>query len=85
MAVKQIIFKYVLQTSSWLRPTMSDMCWHAFEHSLQGNTGIWLKETENNKNYEDKVIIRFFSITYCCFKTSPSFPKHPSKYSLRNI
>ena len=28
---------------------MSDMCSHAFEHSLQGNTGIWLKETENNK------------------------------------
>ena len=42
-------FKYVLQTSAWFRPTISDMCWHAFEHSLQGNTGIWLKETENNK------------------------------------
>ena len=30
---------------------MSDMCSHAFdfEHSLQGNTVIWLKETENNK------------------------------------
>ena len=49
MVVKQIIFKYVLQTSSWLRLTMSDMCWRAFEHSLQGNTGICLKETENNK------------------------------------
>ena len=58
---------------------MSDMFWHAFEHSLQKNTGIWLKETENKKNYADKVIIRFYSITYCCFKTSPSFPKHPSK------
>ena len=41
--------KYVRQTSAWLRPTMSDMCWRAFEHSLQRNTGIWLKETENNK------------------------------------
>ena len=42
-------FKHVLKTSAWLRPTMSDVCWHAFEHSFQGNTGIWLKGTENNK------------------------------------
>ena len=31
------------------------------------------------------MIIRFYSITYCCFKTSPCFPEHPSKYFLRNI
>ena len=28
---------------------MSNMCWHAFEHSLLGKTRIWLKETEKNK------------------------------------
>ena len=39
----------VLQTSVWLRPTMSDMCWHAFEHSLLGKTRFWSKETEKNK------------------------------------
>ena len=28
--------KYVLQASAWLRLTMSNMCWHAFGHSLPG-------------------------------------------------
>ena len=28
--------KQVFKTSAWLRSTMSDMCWHAFEHSLLG-------------------------------------------------
>ena len=49
-------FKYVLQTSPWLRPTMSNMCWHAFEHSLLGKARLQLKETKKNKNYSDKVI-----------------------------
>ena len=43
------------------------------------------KKQKRTKNYADKVIIRFYSVTYCCFKTSPSFPKHPSKYFLRSI
>ena len=60
----------------YYRPTMSNMCCHAFEYSLPGNTRIWLKEQKRTKNYAGKVIIRFYSITYCCFKTSPSFPEH---------
>ena len=35
---------------------MSNMCWHAFEHSLLGKTRLWLKETKRTKNYVDKVI-----------------------------
>ena len=42
-------FKYVLQTSAWLRATMCNMCFHAFEASLPGKTRLWLKETEKNK------------------------------------
>ena len=47
MTVKQI--QMVLQTSVWLRPTMSNMCWHALEHSLLEKTRLLLKETEKNK------------------------------------
>ena len=36
---------------------MSNMCWHAFEHSLLGKTKLWLNETEKDKNYVDKVIV----------------------------
>ena len=28
---------------------MSNMCWHAFQHSLLLKTRLWLKETEKNK------------------------------------
>ena len=40
-----------------LPPTMSNVCWHAFKDSLLEKTRLWLKETEKNKNYVDKVII----------------------------
>ena len=53
--------------------------------ACQGTQESGWKKQKIRKNYADKVIIRFYSITYCCFKTSPSFPKHPSKYFLRNI
>ena len=32
------------------RRALSNMRWHAFEHSLSGKTRLWLKETEKNKN-----------------------------------
>ena len=43
------------------------------------------KKQKRTKTYADQVIIRFYSITYCCFKTSANFPEHASKYFLRNI
>ena len=42
---------------------MSNMCRHAFEHSLPGNTRLWLKETERRKSYVDKVIVRLLIVS----------------------
>ena len=53
--------------------------------ACQGTQESGGKKQKRTKIYADKVIIRFYSITYCCFKTSPNFPEHPSKYFLRNI
>ena len=36
--VSALIFISVLL--GWLRPTMPNMCWHAFEHSLRGKTRL---------------------------------------------
>ena len=38
VAMTVIQMKYFLQTSAWLRPTMSNVCWHAFEHNLLGKS-----------------------------------------------
>ena len=46
--------------------------------ACQGTQESGRKKQKITKNYADKVIKRFYSIIYCCFKTSPSFPKHPS-------
>ena len=52
--------------------------------ACQGTQGSGWKK-QKRTNYVKKVIVRLYSITYCCFENSPSFPKHPSKYFLWNI
>ena len=45
--------------------------------ACQGTQESGRRKQKITKNYAGKVIITFYSIIYCCFKTSPSFPKGP--------
>ena len=45
-------------------PTMSNMCWYAFEHSLLGKTRLWLKETEKNKKQKKGKISKMADVIH---------------------